>query len=401
MNLAGSPYIFGVPAPYEEVNPFREGMAAVRLGEKWGYVNTHGELAIPAMYDNAFDFRYGAACVVTDRRASLIDKDGHTLLETGYIELEKQADGWIMARDEKTLRFGCLNPAGELTIPCKYSYMEFGDGELIKAVVGKLFKPRETRYGFVNRQGEEVVPFLYTGAEAFCGGYAEVTTEGWRYSGGKWGLIDETGAAVIPPRYYRLDQLGGLVRFALSKEAIGVMDIAGNIILPAAYQDIFLYSDGVIGADKGDLCGLFNPDGSELLPFRYDYLYLRWDDLELIGAAVGGKEGYISRFGEVKIPFIYDDVYRFSGSHAVVKQNHKLGVIDSLGNQTVPCIYDDIWHICGGLTIAKTGDGVIILDAERPALPPLNNAHCLKFTDGRAWLQYGGLWHVLGRPGKI
>jgi hypothetical protein len=362
----------------------------------------------PPQYDDAFRFRYGAACVIKDGRASLIDREGHTLLNTDYRELEMQAEGWITVKDAKTFRSGCLNHVGELVIPCKYKYIEFGDGELLMVYVGDLFKRGSAKFGFVNRSGEEVVPPIYNDARAFLGGYAEVSTDGWHYGGGKWGLIDEAGAAVIEPRYSRIDQLNGLVRFALEKEVVGVMDIAGNIILPAEYRDIFLFGDGTIGADNGDFCGLFRHDGSELMPFKYHYLYLRWDEPDRMGATIivkkeDAREGYVDRYGNVKIPFRYDDVYKFNKGFAYVKRNHKFGVIDTEGKEITSCIYDDIWHIHGALTVAQQGGDteydIVILDNGQTVLPPLTKARCLPFTDDRAWLKYKDQWVVLGKPG--
>jgi hypothetical protein len=398
MNLRSSPYIRGIPAPYEETRAFREGMAAVCRSGKWGYVDKNGEIAIPCRYDAAFSFRYGAACVVTEGRASLIDRQGHTLLATSYGELERQADGWMIAKDRTVWRVGCLNPAGELAIPCKYSYVEFGDGALAKVHTGKLFQQGSARFGFVNRAGEEVIPLIYTDARVFCGGCAEVSTEGWRYGGGKWGLLDETGAYIFEPQFAQLDQLDGLVRFALSKEAVGVMNLAGENILPPEYEDIFLFTGGVIGAQKGERWGLYHPDGSELMPFRYDYLYARWNDLDRIGAAMGDKEGYVDRYGNIIIPFVYDDVYPFHRGFAKVKQRRKMGVIDAQGNQIVPCICDDIWHVHGSLAVVAQGGEIVILDGGEPVLPPLPKARCYPFRDDRAWLQYGDLWYVLGKP---
>jgi hypothetical protein len=55
---------------------FSEGLAAVRIGRKWGYIDHTGKLVIPARFDDAKRF-HGRYAVVSDRgRWSWIDKTG-------------------------------------------------------------------------------------------------------------------------------------------------------------------------------------------------------------------------------------------------------------------------------------------------------------------------------------
>src|SRR5690606_33929540 len=44
---------------YAEANWFSEGLASVKVGNKWGYINKSGKLVIPARYTVAKSFRKG------------------------------------------------------------------------------------------------------------------------------------------------------------------------------------------------------------------------------------------------------------------------------------------------------------------------------------------------------
>jgi hypothetical protein len=48
---------------YEEDEPFSEGLAAVQQGGKWGFVDHQGRLVIPARYDRVKRFSEGLAIV--------------------------------------------------------------------------------------------------------------------------------------------------------------------------------------------------------------------------------------------------------------------------------------------------------------------------------------------------
>lgn len=45
-----------IPAQYEEARSFSEGYAAVKKDGKWGYINPKGEFIIAAQFEQAFDF---------------------------------------------------------------------------------------------------------------------------------------------------------------------------------------------------------------------------------------------------------------------------------------------------------------------------------------------------------
>lgn len=53
----------------------------------------------------------------------------------------------------------------------------------------------------------------------------------------------------------------------------GVVDANGTVIVQLEYQDIGIWSDGLILARKDDRAALFAPDGTVLVPLRYQYLY--------------------------------------------------------------------------------------------------------------------------------
>ncbi|MBD5172078.1 MAG: WG repeat-containing protein [Bacteroidales bacterium] len=70
---------------YDELFPFSEGLAAVRKGEQFGYINTKGELVIPCKYTYAGPFNEGLACVTEgeDKSICFVDKNG-MLHQTNY-----------------------------------------------------------------------------------------------------------------------------------------------------------------------------------------------------------------------------------------------------------------------------------------------------------------------------
>lgn len=83
--------------PYEvEIRPLlktwdracyaNEGLAAVKKGELWGYVDTTGRLVIPLQFHGAFAFHGGRAAVHIGNRWGLIDTTGRELVPLRYAD---------------------------------------------------------------------------------------------------------------------------------------------------------------------------------------------------------------------------------------------------------------------------------------------------------------------------
>jgi len=48
---------------YDEVNPFSEGLSAVRIGDKWGFINQKNEMVVKPQFQEVRDFSEGLAAV--------------------------------------------------------------------------------------------------------------------------------------------------------------------------------------------------------------------------------------------------------------------------------------------------------------------------------------------------
>lgn len=65
-----------IPYKYEYAGVFSEGLARVRLDDKYGYIDKNGVVVIPYKYSDAGDFIDGLAAVIFDNKKGYIDKTG-------------------------------------------------------------------------------------------------------------------------------------------------------------------------------------------------------------------------------------------------------------------------------------------------------------------------------------
>lgn len=73
-----------VPAVYDSVGSFHEGLADVSKNGKYGFVDTTGKVVIDLVYDNVYGFKSGIAKVVNLGLYGLINKNGKIILPTEY-----------------------------------------------------------------------------------------------------------------------------------------------------------------------------------------------------------------------------------------------------------------------------------------------------------------------------
>src|SRR5690606_30793943 len=83
-----------IAAQYEAADEhFNDGLAAVKLQKKWGYINEKGEVVIPLKYDWMFEFSEGFCAVRIDNKCGFIDKSGRTVIALKYDDTKDFSEG--------------------------------------------------------------------------------------------------------------------------------------------------------------------------------------------------------------------------------------------------------------------------------------------------------------------
>ena len=57
------PWEIAFEQPFEVARPFSEGLAVIRTGGKYGYIDRTGQVVIEPQFDDAEDFSDGMACI--------------------------------------------------------------------------------------------------------------------------------------------------------------------------------------------------------------------------------------------------------------------------------------------------------------------------------------------------
>jgi hypothetical protein len=82
--------VFAIKPQFEAVQAFSEGLAPVRINNKWGYINRSGNIVVNPQFDSASIFLKGFAVVGVSGHLGTIDKQGKYVLNPGQYNLLAQ-----------------------------------------------------------------------------------------------------------------------------------------------------------------------------------------------------------------------------------------------------------------------------------------------------------------------
>lgn len=156
---------------------FDDGMTRIRVGSKWGYMNTQGKMVTEIKFTNVNKFNGGfATAELTKNHWVIIDKNGS--------EIEIKSDS-----------VATMN--------------SFFDGLA-------QFKSLDNKWGFIDTQGNVVISAKFVSVGSFNAGLA------WaKNTNDDVGFLDKTGEWAIKPRFNHandFDALSGLARVKIQKE---------------------------------------------------------------------------------------------------------------------------------------------------------------------------------------
>jgi hypothetical protein len=194
------------PRHYDDVGVFRENLAAVKIGNKWGYIDLTGEQVIEPKFRKAGEFSEGLAAVeVTAGKSGFIDQTGAMVIHLpagatawskfseGFCQIEVRVPSQGGIIDEngkiKEQRFGFIDKGGKVIIAPRFSYVDSFSEGLAGACIGVK------KCGFIDRSGKFVVTPRFDFVSQFSEGLASVLVNH------KFGYIDKSGNIIIEPQF--------------------------------------------------------------------------------------------------------------------------------------------------------------------------------------------------------
>lgn len=344
---------------YENAKTFSEGLAAVKQGGKWGYIDTDGKTVIPFQYDLAHSFKEGLAIVGKSSTRAIETWDGGAyteyVYEMGFIDhagkfTAFQMVDWSSETGATIPYYTAMEYIGDaslsfhnglVALPGEYatsfyttSGQPFDSGSMsptstMNEGLAPGYPEAVSGFGYFNAKGETVLLWdepeyfgpeypsdygaeqsyrVISGGLPFNQGLAPVFQDTYDAQTGEFstllGFIDKTGAWVIQPQFE------------------GYLYSGVNSI----YQ--FFGEDGLATLAKDGKYGAIDKSGKAVIPFQYEGLMPTHEGL--MPFLQGGKYGYLSG-GTVVIPAQFEKASGFNNGMAVVYDGAKAYLIDRNG----------------------------------------------------------------------
>ena len=174
----------------------------------------------------------------------------------------------------------------------------------------------------------------------------------WFWVNDKYGFINKEGKEVVKAKY---DDVGdfheGLARFCLN-DKYGFINKEGKETVKAKYDNLGDFHEGLAWFWVNDKYGFINKEGKEVVKAKYDDVGDFHEGLARF--RLNGKYGFINKEGKETVKAKYDDVGDFHEGLAVVSLNGKYGLINKNGEEIADICFDNI----------EIFDGIIIFDSK-------------------------------------
>ncbi len=237
--------------------------------DKWGYINSDGDIIIDFIYDHAGFFTDGIAVVNLNNRYGVIGLDGKTIIEPQYDYIGNYNEGMahVVKQEANTIKHGFINKEG---VAFFKDFLNNNTGDFHDGLA--VFE-KELYFGYVNTNGDIVIQPEYFMSYDFSEGLATVSNEN-----DKHGFIDTTGKLVIPFQFdhnfdgtYLYEGFNNGLASVYTGEKFGYINKKGEFAIEPVFDYAGRFSDGVALVLVDGLYGYIDQNGEFVIEPQFAY----------------------------------------------------------------------------------------------------------------------------------
>ena len=197
-----------------------------------GYINTKNEWVIPPTYQYAFAFRQGVARVKKGRNYMYINLKGEPVIQDfdNYV-----IQNYVIEPSDNTYIVGVRKECKYMVYDLNGNLLDTYDGFINNWSGNAIFGVKKGgKWGYIDGYGKVIVPFEYEEVNNFSEGLASVRKDG------KWGYINQKNEIVIPIEFTNKEvgffKNGGAEYY--TDRGAGLINLKGEIIAEPKYDSI-------------------------------------------------------------------------------------------------------------------------------------------------------------------
>lgn len=391
-----------IPPQYESIG-WSDGSFKVinntigaRQNEKWALINLDGTKISAHKYANLTPYLDNLFIASKRENNSIltnygvINGRGKTVIDLSYAKIEPIGNLLVAAkRIGQTYRYGTLNKSGKPVIPFEYNFIEeVSDGFLI-------VENNEKLSAIFTIDGRAMTEFQFESVEVLTEELFLVTLYNKR------GLLDKSGALVLPPIYKNIQLSGQKVRVLPFKK----WDFyEGDEFQKSFYFDkMQMVDETTFAISSGRQTGLVDREEkyTEYLPKLN--IVTSIDGITIIKDAESSYQGAMNVSGKIVLPATYDSVavvnqLLFGQIKRVDKQDWR--VFDRSGKRQNPLNHEGFKALKGGLIEASRNGKKGLLKNDGTDLSPFIYNNIGEFQNGLTVASYQGSYGVIDTKGS-
>lgn len=305
-------------------------------GTFWGYINDKGEFIIKPQYSTAEDFQSnGLAVVGKNNYQGIIDSSSNFVVNPKYDNITEFSEGLATVIDKEG--FKVIDEKGNVLTKKAYSYI--GIYKNGRAVVSNTMSDGKSIYGYLDTQGNEIIPLKYQSANDFNNGKALVKLEE-----NKFALIDVNGKVLNQYNYVLVEGPGdGLLSFKPNMDSlVGYIEESGKVAISPKFNNAMPFFEGRAVVNMSDnymnKFGLIDKSGNYIIKPEYNEINLLGEKMFAVGKAIdeanpffGSKYAIADNNGKMLTDFIYYNVSQYKNGLASVSDNKNTFFVDKDG----------------------------------------------------------------------
>ncbi len=335
---------------YDAIGHFKQyGYAVVQKNGKTGLLNTSGQFVFQPQYDDVRIVNQDLFGILENKQWTLRNKRNKIILD-GYDDLDVLSDSYVIFwRDG---RCGLVYKNGEVIIPAQFErikkvkdkpYFRVYNGKRmgiyhssglrilrtaykeVKILEGDIFLIKSKyRWGGINASGQVLFQEEYSNFSTANHGYLLL------YKQEKCFLYDTNHQQFIQEASYSNYIPLGSDRIVFQKfSKVGLMNNQGKILIPAAFEEIRNFSEGILRVYSNGKWGLFKSDNSPVSQMVYDYIAPLVHNVSL--AKKGKRFGLFNDEGKLVVNTIYDKI-EISAYKIKAYKDEQLTVYEMVGD---------------------------------------------------------------------
>jgi hypothetical protein len=274
-----------VPPTYVAGSFFSGGLAAVvDTDSRTAFLDVRGRTALPAKFTGLGSFHEGLCAIGFGAKVGYIDRSGKWTIAPDYMVGGRFSEGFAPFSPDGQL-FGILDREGHVVVAPRYEATSvFHSGLAAVSLDGK--------WGYLNPAGSLIVPCMFDGpkVQPFINGWAGVSVDS------RWGFVDRDGRWLVTPQYDDVKRFSEGLASVKVGDKWGVLSMSGKLQLAPTFDNLLEFEHGMAAASLEGKSGFISPEGRWLIERRFDKCYPFVGDLAVV--VVDGRYSYILRSGE-------------------------------------------------------------------------------------------------------